>query len=53
MPKIDLLIDNHHMEIIITGEAINLVNNFKIKNVILNGGKFNALEKELINVLNE
>ena len=33
------------------GEAINFVNNFKIKNVIFNCGGYNELEKELINVL--
>ena len=33
------------------GEAINLFNNFKVKKVILNCGKFNELEKELIKVL--
>ena len=30
------------------GEAINLVNNFKVENVIFNCGDFNDLEKELI-----
>lgn len=48
--KIDNLILTHgdydHM-----GDAINLVNNFKVKKVILNCGKFNDLEKELIKVL--
>ena len=33
------------------GEAINLVNNFKVKKVIFNCGEFNDLEKELIKVL--
>ena len=33
------------------GEAINLVNNFKVENVIFNCGDFNDLEKELIIVL--
>ncbi len=33
------------------GEAINLVNNFKVKKVIFNCGKFNDLEKELIKLL--
>ena len=33
------------------GEAINLVNNFKVEKVILNCGSYNALEKELIRVL--
>ena len=35
------------------GEAINLVNNFKVKNVIFNCGEFNELEKELIKVLDK
>ena len=50
--KIDYLILTHgdydHM-----GEAINLVNNFKIKKVIFNCGEFNDLEKELIKVLDK
>ena len=33
------------------GEAINLVNNFKVKKVIFNCGIYNELEKELIKVL--
>ena len=33
------------------GEAINLVNNFKVDKVIFNCGPYNDLEKELINVL--
>ena len=33
------------------GEAINLVENFKVEKVIFNCGKFNDLEKELIKVL--
>ena len=33
------------------GEAINLVNNFKVEKVIFNCGPFNDLEKELIKVL--
>ena len=33
------------------GESINLVNNFKVENVIFNCGSFNDLEKELITVL--
>ncbi len=45
--KIDVLIlthgDEDHM-----GEAINLVNNFKVEKIIFNCGKFNYLEKELI-----
>lgn len=48
--KIDNLILTHgdydHM-----GDAINLVNNFKVEKVIFNCGKFNDLEKELIKVL--
>ena len=35
------------------GEAINLVNNFKVENVIFNCGEFNKLEKELIKVLDK
>ena len=48
--KLDYLILSHgdydHM-----GEAINLINNFKVEKVIFNCGKFNKLEQELINVL--
>ena len=33
------------------GEAINLVENFKVEKVIFNCGEFNDLEKELIEVL--
>ena len=50
--KIDYLILTHgdydHM-----GEAINLVNNFKVEKVIFNCGEFNDLEQELIKVLNK
>ena len=50
--NIDLLIISHgdydHI-----GEAINLVNNFKVKKVIFNCGEFNELEKELIKVLDK
>ena len=50
--KIDYLILTHgdydHM-----GEAINLVNNFKVEKVIFNCGEFNELEIELIKVLDE
>ena len=50
--KITYLIITHgdfdHM-----GEAINLVNNFKIEKVIFNCGPYNDLEKELIKVLNK
>ena len=35
------------------GEAINLVNNFKVEKVIFNCGEYNVLEKELIKVLNK
>lgn len=35
------------------GESINLVENFKIENVIFNTGKFNYLEQELIKKLNK
>ena len=35
------------------GEAINLVNNFKVEKVIFNCGEFNDLEKELIKVLDK
>lgn len=44
--------DSHHMEtMIIWGEAINLVNNFKVENVIFNCESYNNLEQELIEVL--
>ena len=50
--KIDSLIITHgdydHM-----GEAINLVNNFKVEKLIFNCGEFNDLEKELIKVLDK
>lgn len=49
---IDFLILTHgdydHM-----GEAINLVENFKVKNIIFNCGEFNELEQELINILDK
>ena len=35
------------------GEAINLVNNFKVERVIFNCGSYNDLEKELIKVLDK
>ena len=35
------------------GEAINLVNNFKVEKVIFNCGTYNDLEKELIEVLDK
>ena len=50
--KIEYLILTHgdfdHM-----GEAINLVNNFKVEKVIFNCGSYNDLEKELIKVLDK
>ena len=49
--KLTLIIshgDDDHM-----GEAINLVNNFKVEKVIFNCGEFNDLEKELIEVLDK
>ena len=50
--KVDYLITTHgdydHM-----GEAINLVNNFKVEKVIFNCGEYNNLENELINVLDK
>lgn len=50
--KIDYLILTHgdydHM-----GESINLVEKYKVKNVIFNCGEFNNLEKELITKLNK
>jgi len=33
------------------GEAVNLVNNFKVEKVIFNCGEFNELEQDLIKVL--
>ena len=35
------------------GEGLNLVNNFKIKNVIFNNDSYNNIEKELIKALQE
>ena len=35
------------------GEAINLINNFKVEKVIFNCGEFNELEQELIKVLDK
>ena len=50
--KIDYLIITHgdydHM-----GEAINLVNNFKVEKVIFNCGEYNDLEQELIELLDK
>ena len=46
--------DSHHMEtMIIWGEAINLVNNFKVEKVIFNCGLYNDLEEDLIKVLDK
>jgi len=50
--KLDSLLITHgdfdHM-----GEAVNLVNNFKVGKVIFNCGEFNKLEQDLINVLDK
>ena len=50
--KIDYLFITHgdtdHM-----GYSIDLIKNFKVKNVIFNCGEFNDLEKELIKVLDK
>ena len=50
--KLDYLILTHgdfdHM-----GEAINLVENFKVEKVIFNCGEFNELEKDLIKILEQ
>jgi len=50
--NIDVLILSHgdydHM-----GEAINLVENFKVEKVIFNCGEFNELEQDLIKALNK
>ena len=35
------------------GEAIDLVNNFKVEKVIFNCGQYNNLEQELIKVLDK
>ena len=48
--KIDYLILTHG-DYDHSGEAINIVNNYKVNNIILNCGKYNFLEKELINIL--
>ena len=52
LKKIDYLIVTHgdydHM-----GDAISLVNNYKVEKVIFNCGEFNDLEKELIKVLDK
>ena len=50
--KIDMFVSSHgdfdHM-----GEAINLVENFKVEKVIFNCGEFNDLEQELIRTLDK
>ena len=52
LKQIDYLILTHgdadHM-----GESVSLVNNFKVKNVILNCRNYNYLEKKLIKTLNQ
>ena len=35
------------------GEAVNLVNNFRVEKVIFNYGPYNDLEQELIKVLDK
>ena len=40
--------DFNHMS-----EAINIINNFKVKKVIFNCGSYNNLEKEVIKVLDK
>ena len=35
------------------GEAVNLVNNFKVEKVIFNCGEFNELERDLIKILDK
>jgi len=35
------------------GEAINLVENFKVEKTIFNCGEFNELEQELVKVLDQ
>ncbi len=50
--KIQFLVLSHgdfdHM-----GEAVNLVNNFKVEKIIFNCGEYNDLEKDLIKVLDK
>ena len=50
--KLDYLVLTHgdydHM-----GESVNLVNNFKVDNVVFNCGEYNNLEKNLIKTLNK
>lgn len=50
--KIDYLILSHG-DYDHAGEAINLVENFKVEKVIFNCGEFNELEQELIEVLDK
>lgn len=50
--KIDYLIITHGNEDH-TGGSITLINNFQVKNVILNKGTFTDLEKELVKNLNK
>ena len=50
--KIDYLIITHG-DVDHIGGAITLINNFQVKNVILNKGTFTDLEKELIKNLNK
>ena len=50
--KLDYLILTHG-DYDHTGEAINLVNNFRVEKVIFNCGELNDLEKELIKVLDK
>ena len=49
--KIDYLILTHGDKDHI-GESINLINNYKIKNIIFNCGTYNYLEKELLKEIN-
>lgn len=50
--KIDYLILSHGDQDHV-GETINLINNFKVENVIFNVGSINKLEKDIIKVLDE
>lgn len=50
--KIDYLILSHGDQDHV-GEAINLINNFKVKNVVFNVGNINKLEKNIIEVLDK
>ncbi len=50
--KLDYIIISHG-DTDHAGEAINLVNNFKVEKVIFNCGEYNDLEKEIINALNK